>query len=68
MADNDASICSAYGVRTTYERLGIDGIARRSVFVVDGDGVVSYRWLAENPEQEPEYDAVSAAVEDVAGD
>lgn len=67
VADNDGSICSAYGVRTTYERLDIDAIARRSVFVVDSDGVVSYRWLAENPGQEPEYDAVSAAVEDVAG-
>ncbi|MEF8800027.1 MAG: redoxin domain-containing protein [Halolamina sp.] len=68
VADNDASICSAYGVRTTYERLRIDGIARRSVFVVDGDGVVRYRWLAEHPGQEPDYDAVSTSVEEVAGD
>jgi peroxiredoxin len=67
VADNDAAICSAYGVRSIYERLRIDDIARRSVFVVDGDGVVRYRWLAENPRQEPDYQAVSVVVENVAG-
>lgn len=63
VADNDASICSAYGVRTTYERLGIDDVARRAVFVLDRDGTVNWRWLAENPGQEPDYAAVAAAVD-----
>ncbi|WP_049980517.1 redoxin domain-containing protein [Halolamina rubra] len=63
VADNDGSICRAYGVETRYERLGIDGVARRSVFVVDADGAVSYRWLADDPGREPDYEAVEAAVE-----
>ncbi|NHX36237.1 MULTISPECIES: redoxin domain-containing protein [Halolamina] len=63
VADNDGSVCRAYGVRTKYEQLGIDGVARRSVFVVDANGTVTYRWLADDPGTEPDYGAVSAAVE-----
>lgn len=62
-ADNDAAVCDMYGVRTHYEPYGIDAVARRAVFVLDGSGVVTYRWLAENPGLEPDYDTVSAAVD-----
>ncbi len=41
----------------------LDGIARRSVFVLDSDGKVVYTWLSDAPGQEPPYDAVQAAVE-----
>lgn len=68
VADNDATICSAYGVRTRYERFGIDDVAQRSVFVLDSEGTVTYRWLAEDPGVEPEYDAISAAVADAVDD
>lgn len=41
---------------------GIDGYmcANRVVIVIDGDGVVQHRWVAENPGVEPDYDAVVA--------
>ncbi len=68
VADNDAAICTAYGVRTRYERLGIDDVARRSVFVLDHDGTVAYRWLADNPGEEPDYEAVERAVTDAGDD
>lgn len=66
VADNDASVCAAYGVRTAYDRLGIDAVARRAVFVVDAEGAVTYRWLAENPGNEPVYGEVEEAVADAA--
>ena len=39
---------------------GIEGYvsANRVVIVIDGDGIVQYRWDAENPGVEPDYDAV----------
>ena len=39
---------------------GIEGYvsANRVVIVIDGDGIVRYRWDAENPGVEPDYDAV----------
>jgi peroxiredoxin len=63
-ADNDGAVCADYGVRTDYEPYDIDGVARRAVFVIDGSGSVTYRWLADTPGQEPEYDAVATAVRD----
>ncbi|MDP7393865.1 MAG: peroxiredoxin [Candidatus Poseidonia sp.] len=42
---------------------GIDGYvsANRVVIIVDSAGVVRYRWVAENPGVEPNYDEVVAA-------
>jgi len=68
VSDNDAGICGAYGVRTEYERLNIDDVARRSVFVVDNGGTVVYRWLAETPGTEPEYSAIEDAVHAATAD
>ena len=41
---------------------GIDGYvcANRVVIVIDKNGVVQHRWVAENPGVEPNYDAVVA--------
>ena len=41
---------------------GIDGYvcANRVVIVIDKEGVVQHRWVAENPGVEPDYDAVVA--------
>ena len=35
-------------------------VAQRSVFVVEADGSIGYAWGAENPGQEPDYEAVMA--------
>ncbi|HYM68356.1 MAG TPA: peroxiredoxin [bacterium] len=43
----------------------LDGIARRSVFVLDKSGKVAYVWLSDAPGQEPPYDEVQAAVQKV---
>ena len=37
---------------------GIDGYvsANRVVIIIDKDGIVRHRWVAENPGVEPDYD------------
>ncbi|HZW58326.1 MAG TPA: redoxin domain-containing protein [Nitrososphaerales archaeon] len=37
--------------------------AQRSVFVLDRDGVVRFKWIAENPGIEPNYEQVAKEVE-----
>ena len=37
--------------------------AVRSVFVIGKDGNIAWRWISDNPGQEPDYAAVSQAVE-----
>lgn len=38
------------------------GVAKRSVFVLDREGRVVYRWVSDDPAVEPDYAAVGAAV------
>lgn len=41
--------------------LGVNRVAKRAVFVVDGDGEVTYAWVSDDPGVEPDYEAVEAA-------
>jgi len=62
LSDERRELIDAYGVASSFQPTDIR-VARRAVFVVDGDGTVTYRWLAENPKREPDYDDVRAAAE-----
>ncbi len=53
-------------VDDSFERYGVEAVARRAVFVIDAEGVVRYRWLAEHPGKQPDYDAVAEAVAESA--
>jgi peroxiredoxin len=44
----------------------LPGVAKRSVFVVDPDGVVRWRWVSDNPGVEPDYAAVAEAVKNLS--
>ena len=37
-----------------------DASSDLSVFVVESDGSIGYAWVADNPGQEPDYEAVMA--------
>jgi peroxiredoxin len=54
LSDWGREVCAAYGVRYDVWK-GHDGLAKRSVFVVDQDGAVRYRWVTDNAEQVPDY-------------
>ena len=45
------------------EILGLKGIAKRSVFVLDREGTVTYRWVSEDPAQLPNMEEVKANLE-----
>ncbi len=53
----------AFGIEDPHFAGGLlPGVAKRSVFVVDRDGVVRWRWVSDNPGVEPDYRAVAEAV------
>ena len=59
LSDLDRDVVKAYDA--TFVGLGgIDGYvsANRVVIVIDGNGIVKHRWVAENPGVEPDYDAI----------
>jgi peroxiredoxin len=55
----------AYDLETGLPDLGLYGVANRAVFVLDDDGTVAYAWVADDPTNEPDYDAVVEAVQSV---
>ena len=66
VSDFEKELIDDYDVRMDFEDLGVYGVAKRSVFVVDADGEVTYAWVSDDPGVEPDYDEVEDAVADAA--
>jgi len=63
LSDTNREIIDEWGISMDFSELGVDGVAKRSVFVIDGDGVVQYAWVSDDPGVEPDYDEVIDAVQ-----
>lgn len=66
ISDYNKEIIDDYGIPMDFDDLGVYGVAKRSVFVVDADGEVAYSWVSDDPGVEPDYDEVEAAVDDLS--
>ncbi len=65
LSDFNKDAAAAYGV--LYEEvLGLRGVAKRSVFVVDGEGRITYAWVSENPGVLPPFDEIVEAAQAAA--
>lgn len=61
MSDYNKEVIPRYGVQ--YEELaGFRGLAKRSVFVINRQGIVKYKWVTEDPAVMPDLDEVIAAI------
>ncbi len=58
VSDMSGEAIRAYGLEMDIAALGLYGIANRAVFVLDADGEITYHWVADEPTDEPEYDAL----------
>ena len=59
LSDIDREVVEAYDAKF----VGLGGIegyvsANRVVVVIDKEGIVQHRWVADNPGVEPDYDAI----------
>jgi peroxiredoxin len=63
VSDTVGDAIRAYGLEIDIPDLGLYGVANRAVFVIDDDGEIVYDWVADDPTNEPDYDAVLDAVE-----
>jgi peroxiredoxin len=64
LSDFNKEVIREYGVFNE-DMIGLKGIAKRSVFVIDKDGVIRYREVLDDARNEPDYPKVLAAVESV---
>ena len=60
LSDVHRETVNAYGVALADFVIPGYTVAQRSVFVVEEDGSIGYAWVADNPGQEPDYEAVLA--------
>jgi glutaredoxin-dependent peroxiredoxin len=62
LSDFNKHVIRSYGVFNE-DMIGLHGIAKRAVFVIDADGVVRHREVLEDARNEPDYQKVFAAAE-----
>ncbi|MEW6320090.1 MAG: redoxin domain-containing protein [Acidobacteriota bacterium] len=61
LSDFNKEVIHLYGVYNP-DMIGLKGLAKRAVFVVDRTGIVRHREVLEDARLEPDYGAVRAAV------
>ncbi len=62
LSDFNKEVCRAYDV--IYEDLiGLKGVAKRSAFVIDRDGVITYSWSSDDPHNLPPFDEIVTALQ-----
>jgi peroxiredoxin len=61
LSDFNKEVIQSYGVFNP-DMIGLKGIAKRSTFVIDKDGVVRYAEILEDARNEPNYDKVFDAL------
>jgi peroxiredoxin len=66
ISDAERTLIDAYDVSMDFGHIGLQGVAKRAVFVIDEDMTVTYAWVSDDPGVEPDYDEVLEAVADAA--
>ena len=67
LSDWEGTTAEAYGVRYDIWK-GHRGLAKRSVFVIDRDGRITYVWSNDDALTLPEFDEVMEAIAAVGGE
>jgi peroxiredoxin len=62
LSDFNKEVIRQYGVFNE-DMIGLKGLAKRAVFVIDKDGVVRHREVLEDARNEPDYGKVDAALQ-----
>jgi len=66
LSDFNKEVISLYGAKYDNWILDMKGVAKRSVFVIDKDGVVQHAEILESAGDMPDFNAVKAALEAIA--
>ena len=61
LSDFNKDVTAKYGVLNP-DMIGLKGIAKRSIFVIDKGGVVRHREVLEDARNEPNYDKINQAL------
>ena len=59
LSDFNKQAATTYGVLRE-DLLGLKGVANRSAFILDKDGIVRWKWVSEDPRVEPDYNEIQS--------
>ena len=64
LSDHDGDVSAAYGAKYDgdFTPMKLSRISKRAAFVVDGDGEIAYAEVLDNAGEQPDFDAVVAAL------
>lgn len=65
LSDFNRDASEAWGVLYP-DFFGLEGVSKRSAFVVDGEGRVAYAWVSEDADVMPPFEEILGAVRDLA--
>jgi peroxiredoxin len=57
IGDFERKMVTDYGVRRE-DSPGYSGVARRSIFIIDHDGIIRWTWVTSPEQRLPDYDQV----------
>jgi peroxiredoxin len=66
LSDWGRDTCAAYGVRYDVWKEH-EGLAKRSLFVIDGDGIMRYRWVTDDALETPVIEDALEAMASLTG-
>jgi peroxiredoxin len=67
LSDHDGAVSAAFGAKyeSNFGPMKYDRIAKRSAFVIDGNGIVQYAEILENPGNLPDLDAIRNVISEM---
>ena len=70
LSDYDHAVARAFGIAydsfAPDHNLPMGGVAKRSAFIIDRNGVIQYAESSDNPRQLPNFDAIKAKLNELA--
>ena len=68
LSDHNGKVSAAYGAKydNDFTPMGLDRISKRAAFVVRPDGTLAYTEVLDNAGEQPDFDAILAALDDAA--
>lgn len=63
LSDFNKKVSKVYGVlHDTWVAFGYKGVSKRAAFVLDGKGILRYKWVTDVPGNEPPYEEIISAL------
>lgn len=65
ISDMSQRVIQSYDVSVDIPELGLYGVANRSIFVLNTEGQIKYKWVADEPSGQPDINEIESQVDSI---